>query len=1027
MSEIAVTDAEKSLAATDFPTFFKEVHGWRPFPWQEALLRRVLDRGWPALVDVPTGLGKTAVLDIAVFVSALRSEHARRRVFLVVDRRLIVDQAYEHAECIQQALADARPGTVCYSVARNLAAYGDDGPVLDVTRMRGGVSWSWKWLERPDRHAVVTGTVNQVGSRLLFRGYGVGERLRPIDAALVGTDSLIIVDEAHLSDAFLSTLRDIQRIETARVGPPPTIVAMSASPGEDSPDTHRVSVADEQDLIAGTRLRAPKRVHLVAVPTAKNSAGDAVADALAYWAQQLGGPGKVTGVVANTVAMARAVFNRLDAQLANPANCGLLTGRVRPVDREYLQETWYPRIQAGFARASEESLYIVATQTIEVGADIDLDDLVTESASLPAIVQRLGRVNRRGERAGSAVVVHAEALHDGVYGSARQETWQWLESIADPARHRVGRSLGDLAQGIDVSPLALRQQIRSIPVALQRAMHGAIPYTPVVSAVTLDTWTRTSPNPHPDVPVGPYLHGIGAGEPTVSVIWRADVHGDDPDQWRRSAERLPPSADEAIDLPVSAVRRWLATSPQAAAVASDTVAAHEMVMAGSALSDIESQSQPATDENISGSTIRRVLRYRGGNDYLSVVPQQIQQGDMIIVPASWGGCDRYGWNPGSIIQVTDVADLTSIRVPRRSRSTGVGSRYAAAVRVSPLLVAAISVLAPIFAGPIEQLISQISADIEGEEPNDAVYRDVLGQMLANEPETGSVSRLPHMRILRSLASFGRVTLLDDEATGDGVTALLTTSNVPWGDDASAAGTSVSADARPIALLAHQAAVRDRAAQFACNLGLPVPLRNAVLIAAAYHDEGKRDKRFQIMLHRGDQWRAMAASEPLAKSGMDPADRAALRLAHQLSGYPAGMRHEALSARIADLLIEQGADEVAITAACHRGAHFDVMAMGASAADAAEMDKELILHLVASHHGCSRPLLPPVADPDPVAIEVALDDGQHARLNSADTIDWDAPRRFAELSRCYGRWGLALLETVVRLADIWCSARAEESS
>lgn len=1027
MSEIAVTNAEKSLTATDFPTFFKEVHGWKPFPWQEALLRRVLDRGWPALVDVPTGLGKTAVLDIAVFVSALRSEHARRRVFLVVDRRLIVDQAYEHAAGIQQALADARPGTVCYYVARNLAAYGDDGPVLDVTRMRGGVSWSWLWLERPDRHAVVTGTVDQVGSRLLFRGYGVGERLRPIDAALVGTDSLIIVDEAHLSDTFLSTLRDIQGIETARVGPPPTVVAMSASPGDDSPDTHRVSVADEQDPVAGQRLRAQKRVHLVAVSATKNSASDSVADALAYWARRLGGPGKVTGVVVNTVAMARAVFNRLDTQLTNPANCALLTGRVRPVDREYLQEIWYPRIQAGVTRASEESLYVVATQTIEVGADIDLDNLVTESASLPALVQRLGRVNRRGERAGSAVVVHAEALHDGVYGSARQETWQWLEGIVGSVRHRAGRSFGDLAQGVDVSPLALRRQISSVPVALQRAMRGGIPYPPLVSAVTLDTWARTSPRPHPDVPVGPYLHGIGAGEPTASVIWRADVHGDSPDQWRRSAERLPPSADEAIDLPISVVRRWLATSPQAAAAEGDSMAAHEVVMAEPTLSDIESQPQLAADENISGGTIRHVLRYRGGNDFLSVAPQQVQQGDVIIVPTSWGGCDRYGWNPGSPIQVTDVADLASIRVPRRSKSTDAGGRYATAVRVGPPLVAAVSVLAPNFAGPIGQLISQISADIEDETPNDAVYRDVLTRILANEPDTGSVSRLPHMRILRSLANFGRITLLDDEAAGDGVTALLTTSNVSWGDDASAAGTSVGAEAQPIALLAHQAAVRDRAAQFAYNLDLPVPLRNAVLIAAAYHDEGKRDKRFQVMLHRGDRWREMAASEPLAKSGMDPADKAALRLAHQLSGYPVGMRHEALSARITDLLIEQGAGEAAITAACHRGGRSDVMAVGASAPDAAEMDKGLILHLVASHHGCSRPLLPPIADPDPVTIEVALDDGQHARLNSADTIDWDAPLRFAELSRCYGRWGLALLETVVRLADIWCSARAEESS
>ena len=191
-----------SLTEEHFPAFFEAVHGWKTFPWQQALLHRVLEQGWPALIDVPTGLGKTAVLDIAVYARALGSEHSRRRVFLVVDRRLIVDQAYEHATRIQQALAQAPPGTVCHTVAVRLAAEGDDGPALDVTRMRGGVNWSWLWLERPDRHAIVTGTVDQIGSRLLFRGYGIGQRLWPVDAALAGTDSLIIVDEAHLSDAF---------------------------------------------------------------------------------------------------------------------------------------------------------------------------------------------------------------------------------------------------------------------------------------------------------------------------------------------------------------------------------------------------------------------------------------------------------------------------------------------------------------------------------------------------------------------------------------------------------------------------------------------------------------------------------------------------------------------------------------------------------------------------------------------------------------------------------------------------------
>ncbi|MGH3409177.1 MAG: type I-G CRISPR-associated helicase/endonuclease Cas3g, partial [Streptosporangiaceae bacterium] len=530
-----------SLTEEHFPAFFEAVHGWMPFPWQQALLRRVLEHGWPALIDVPTGLGKTAVLDVAVYAAALGSEHSRRRVFLVVDRRLIVDQAHEHATRIQQALAEAAPGTVCHAVAARLAAAGDDGPVLDVTRMRGGVNWSWLWLERPDRHAIVTGTVDQIGSRLLFRGYGVGQRLWPVDAALAGTDSLIVVDEAHLSDAFLATLGDVRQLETAGTRPAPVVVAMSASPGGQNPRTHRISSADEHDSVAGRRLTAAKRLHLVTVPAAKDAARDAVAEALAYWARQLGGPGRVTGVVANTVAMARAVLGRLQAELPEPEQCVLLTGRIRPVDREYLLRGWYPRIRAGASRDSSEPVYVVATQTIEVGADIDLDGLVTESASLSALIQRLGRVNRRGNHVrATTVAVHAVALEDQVYGEARQQTWRWLTGLADPLRHRAGRSVADLGHGIDTSPAALRRRLQNVAGPDLEAMRGTRPYAPLVTAAAVDTWARTSPVPHPDIPVAPYLHGIGASEPTISIVWRADARGDDPQQWRRSTERLPP-------------------------------------------------------------------------------------------------------------------------------------------------------------------------------------------------------------------------------------------------------------------------------------------------------------------------------------------------------------------------------------------------------------------------------------------------------------------------------------------------------
>ena len=76
--------------------------------------------------------------------------------------------------------------------------------------------------------------------------------------------------------------------------------------------------------------------------------------------------------------------------------------------------------------------------------------------------------------------------------------------------------------------------------------------------------------------------------------------------------------------------------------------------------------------------------------------------------------------------------------------------------------------------------------------------------------------------------------------------------------------------------------------------------------------------------------------------------------------------------------------------------------------------------MASHHGHARPLLPPVDDNGTTKLEALIDgaavvaDLPHGvRLSDAD--------RFARLNRRYGRWGLALLETVVRCADMTVSS------
>src|SRR5690242_43829 len=99
------------ITGGDFPAFVRAVHRYEPFPWQRDLVEQVLAGGrWPDLVDVPTGLGKTTMIDIAVFVAAATAGQpgparlGRRRCFFVVDRRLVVDEAYEHACELARAL-----------------------------------------------------------------------------------------------------------------------------------------------------------------------------------------------------------------------------------------------------------------------------------------------------------------------------------------------------------------------------------------------------------------------------------------------------------------------------------------------------------------------------------------------------------------------------------------------------------------------------------------------------------------------------------------------------------------------------------------------------------------------------------------------------------------------------------------------------------------------------------------------------------------------------------------------------------
>ncbi len=1019
------------LGVEDFAAFVRACHEHDPFPWQTALVAEVLASGqWPDLVDIPTGLGKTFMIDAAVFVAAATAVQpdgdrlGRRRCFFVVDRRIVVDEAYEHADRVATALRKAEQtddsGVLGVAAAR-LRSYAPQaqGDLLPVTRMRGGISWASAWLDRPDRPGIVLGTVDQVGSRLLFRGYGVSDRRRPIDAALTGTDALLLIDEAHLSTALLSTLDAVHRRDRLGVPVPGCAVVRLSATGSPAQRVFSLDVdAHRGDAEAWRRLTAGKTL-TVREATAKDCPRVLAAEAqqqlarlrLAATQRPAEGPAPTVLVVCNTVDRARAVHTLLNKQTTArtaplEADCHLLIGRSRPVDRPDLQDAVVARF--GVARpAVERAAILVATQTVEVGINLDADVLITESASWDALVQRLGRLNRLGRYetrfpgAGSAVAV---VVHDGqddapVYGAARDATWQRLRAEVDAAA----------SDGIDVSPLACR--------ALGAEVFGDDQYrqtpadVPVLLRPTLDAWVQTAPVPMLDPPIEPYLHGFAAGTAPVEVLWRDGLVTedalDDPfsddgaelaaDSIDALLTQFPPRTAETVQVPFYAVRQWLAGQPV------DPV------------SDLDAAPDPDKERSPVREPFRALARRLDMRDSTSdtgpdtptrwkwIDAAQLRPGDQIVVPTERGGLDQYGWAPTERIPVHDAAEVVTF-LPGRSRRGGT-------LRLDPQLAHRLA-LPDESANHVAALVAEI---VDDEQARIGDRLQQIGRQLAEalpiEPPAESGWSIKAWELLRSWAASGHlrtVELVDPAApwlsSGPATWGLLLTGPVPEQnsvsssvaasperDDEETAASSVSTG--PITLTVHHTEVRRRCRQIAAALGLPDELRTVLEDAAGWHDLGKVEERFQSMLHNGDAYLAALATEPLAKSGLDPADRLAWRRAAHLSRLPAGARHEAWSAALVQAYLEQDGE--------YPG------------------DQDLLIHLVAAHHGYARPLARLVRDPAGRPVTALIND-RKVTVASDATVDLDQPTRFVRLNDRYGRWGLALLEAIVRCADMTVS-------
>ena len=920
-----------------FAEQFKTLTGIeQPMRWQQRLYDEHFAKdALPSTVNVPTGLGKTAVMAIWLVALAQQMKSGQvslpRRLVYVVDRRAVVDQATQFAENLRANLQKIEARELCDALGLGETEY------LPISTLRGQFVDNRDWLEDPSRPAIIVGTVDMVGSQLLFEGYGVSRKMRPYHAGLLGADTLVLLDEAHLVPPFEALLAEITenvgryRPQSEKFGgllPKFQLLPLSATGRRQTALPFTLEEKDfrnPDDATVLQRLCAEK--HL----TLQEKGDEDLEDALTKqaWAVAQETQERNNGENANTslkpvrvivYCNSRDVAEKTKTALDKNAEKTVAKGRTelfvgaRRVRERTIAEQRLKEL--GFLAGIDEQTapaFLVATSAGEVGIDLDADHLICDLVAWERMVQRFGRVNRRGgkKRLANIVVIDEGEPTPKKQGAPTAEE-QTRIHIYQGVKQLLEMLRDDSNSAISVSPESLRQlnERANKDDTLRQIIADAsspAPLRPALNRALVDAWSMTSLPEHTGRPeIAPWLRGWVDELPQTTVVWRKYLPVRTQPQVTKKEiedffEAAPIHTSETLETETFRVMKWLQIrAGKLDAHVKDQVCGILMTVDGNYV-------RVLYVKDLLGDSKSDKIRHKDIEMGLS--------GKTLVMSADFGGLKKDGLLSHDEKNGWSSPDKDKVQLPETADGD---AHWMDANPETPVI-----------------RFRVIERNTETGESHDNTWLESLCFALERNND-GEITRWLSIQKWRDTSNTE-----NDRAEG-----------------------------RPQLLTEHQCRAAKHAEAIGKRLGLPDDYIAMLAIAARLHDEGKRAKRWQRAFSAERDKKRYGISGDLAKT-RGPINQ------QILDGY----RHEFGSLPYAkdDAEIKKLPNE----------------------------QQDLALHLIAAHHGYARPL-------------IATDGCEDAPPSMLEERTREVALRFAHLQKCWGPWGLAWWEALLRAADVQAS-------